>query len=334
MSRSSRSLMGAAFFFCWVASATPSWAQIETVVVTAEKLAEARNGIQTQVGASTYTITSDQIDAQPGGENASLNQVVLQAPGVAEDSFGQLHIRGEHNGLQYRVNGVIIPEGNTVFSQTLNPRLAQSVKLITGALPAEYGLRTGGIIDVQAKTGFENEGGDIGIYGGSHSEYEPSFDYGGSVGSLSYFVSGDYLTNTLGIESPDGSADPLHDRTKQWHGFAFAQDVLDSHSSVTAIFGTSNDMFQIPNQRGQTPGGLDGVDGLCHPPPSPNGLLEVGSQCAFPSELLNDNQREITHFSSISYLRSEGPFHFQVSLYGRYSRLFFTPNAAAVELLC
>jgi outer membrane receptor protein involved in Fe transport len=318
-------LLGAAF-------AGPALAQVETVTVTAERLVQARNGIQTQLGASTYTITSDQILAQPGGDNTGLNQVILQAPGVAEDSFGQLHIRGEHNGLQYRVNGVIIPEGNTVFSQTLNPRLAESVKLIDGALPAEYGLRTAGIIDVQTKTGFDN-GGQLGIYGGSHSEYEPSFDYGGSIGNLNYFVAGDYLTNTLGIESPDGSADPLHDRTKQWHGFAFVQDILDTHSSLTAILGTSNDMFQIPNQRGQTPGGLSGSDGLCHPPASPNGLLEVGSACSFPSAALNDNQREITHFATVSYLRSDGPFDFQISFFGRYSSLFFTPDAPVGDIL-
>ncbi len=49
---------------------------------------------------------------QPGGDNAQLNSVVLQMPGVAQDSFGQLHIRGEHNGLQYRLNGIILPEGD------------------------------------------------------------------------------------------------------------------------------------------------------------------------------------------------------------------------------
>src|ERR1035437_556852 len=90
-----------------VATAAPAFSQqIETVTVTAERLDAARNGIQTQTGASTYTITAKDIDNQPGGENAALNQVILQAPGVAQDSFGQLHIRGEHNGLQYRINGI------------------------------------------------------------------------------------------------------------------------------------------------------------------------------------------------------------------------------------
>jgi outer membrane receptor protein involved in Fe transport len=296
-------------------------ADVETITVTAERLNEARIGIQPQVGASTYTITDANIQAQPGGDNNLLNQVVLQAPGVAQDSFGQLHVRGEHNGLQYRLNGIIIPEGISVFGQTLDPRFVGSLQLITGALPAEYGLRTAGIIDVQTKSGVLQPGGDISMYGGSHSELNPSIDYGGSSGSLNYFVSGDYLTNTLGIESPDGSVDPLHDRTKQWHGFAFLQDILDDSSSVTAILGTSNDMFQIPNQRGLQPTGIDGVTGF-----GPGGELTVNGQFLFPSENLNENQREITHYGIISYLRTMGDVDVQVSAFGRYSSLFFTPD--------
>ena len=294
---------------------------IETVTVTAAKLDAARVGIQPQVGASTYTIGADAIDAQPGGDNNLLNQVVLQAPGVAQDSFGQLHVRGEHNGLQYRLNGIIIPEGISVFGQTLDPRLVGSLKLITGALPAEYGLRTAGIIDVTTKSGSLAPGGDISVYGGSHSEIQPSFDYGGSSGSLNYFVSADFNTNTLGIESPDGSINPLHDRTKQYHGFAYLRDIVDDSSAVTAIVGTSNDIFQIPNQRGLQPIGLDGIIGL-----GPMGQLTANGQFLFPSESLNEDQREITHYAIVNYLRTQGPVDVSASVFGRYSSLFFTPD--------
>ena len=81
---------------------------------------------------------------------------------------------------------------------------------------------TGGIIDMQTKSGLFAPGGHIGVYGGSHNTITPAFDYGGSSGSFNYFVSGDYTTNSLGIESPDGRSDPAHDRTKQYHVFGFA----------------------------------------------------------------------------------------------------------------
>jgi outer membrane receptor protein involved in Fe transport len=328
--------------FCGAASvallaAAPAFAQesTESVTVTAEKLAAARNGIQTQTGASTYTVTAKDIQAQPGGDNAQLNSVILQMPGVAQDSFGQLHVRGEHNGLQYRLNGIILPEGISVFGQTLDPRLAESVRLITGALPAEYGNRTAGIIDIQTKSGVFDNGGVVSMYGGSHSTLSPSIAYGGSSGHFNYFVSGDYTTNTLGIESPDGSADPKHDRTKQYHGFVFLQDILDQNSSVTAVLGTSNDMFQIPNQVGLQPGGVGGIvgQGPLDPGGSGNFLLNANGASAFPSENLDERQREITHYGLFSYLHSAGSLDYQISAIGRYSSLFFTPGTNVGDIL-
>jgi outer membrane receptor for ferrienterochelin and colicins len=288
---------------------------VETVVVTAKHLSDARAGIQTQIGASTYTITEQNIENTPGGDNTQLNQVILQMPSVAQDSYGQFHIRGEHNALQYRLDGITLPEGISVFGQTLDPRLAESVELITGALPAEYGLATGGIVDIKTKSGFFDSGGSVSVYGGSHNEIEPSFNYGGSSGSFNYFVSGDYLANSLGIESPNGASTPIHDRTDQYHGFVFLEDILDSNSSITAILGTSHDHFQIPNTPGLTPGlGLTDIN-------SP-----YGGGTEYPSALENETQREITQYAIVSYLRSQGNFDFQISGFARYSSLNFAPD--------
>jgi len=307
---------------------------VESVTVTAEKLSAARDAIQTQLGASTYTVTAADIQNQPGGNNLQLSSVILQAPGVAQDSFGQLHVRGEHNGLQYRLNGIILPEGISVFGQTLDPRLAENVKLIDGALPAEYGNQTGGIIDMQTKSGLFAPGGQIGIYGGSHNTLTPSFDYGGSSGSFNYFVSGDYTTGSLGIESPDGSINPAHDRTTQYHGFGFVQDILDQNSSLTAIAGTSDDIFQIPDQTGLQPTGIDGIVGLGPlSPASGDYVLKANGQTAFPSEQLDERQREITDYGILSYLRSDGNLDTQVSAFGRYSSLNFTPGANIGDIL-
>ena len=285
-----------------------STAGVETVTVTAKRLDAARNGIQTQTGASTYTITEQDIDAAPGGANNQLNSVILQAPSVAQDSFGQVHVRGEHNALQYRLNGVIIPEGISVFGQTLDPRLASSVKLIDGALPAEYGLITGAIVDMQTKSGAFEPGGEVSIYGGSHDTIEPMFDYGGNSGNFNYFVSGDLDSNDLGIESPDGRSNPIHDHTNQYHGFGYFEDILDSNMRLTAILGTSHDNFQIPDNPGQTPSYI------------------VNGQSLFDSADLNEDQRELTDYGIISLLRSQGNFDFQVSAFARYSSLNFSPD--------
>jgi outer membrane receptor for ferrienterochelin and colicins len=295
-------------------------ASLATIVVTAQHLNEERARIDTDTGASTYKFDSKAIESEPGGNNVQLNQVMLQLPDAAQDSFGQLHIRGDHNGLQFRLNGVILPDGISVFGQTLPPRLISSLKLITGSLPAEYGLRSAGIIDITTKSGALQPGGEISMYGGSHGTVEPSFNYGGSSGSNTYFVSGDFIRNDLGIESPDGRSNPIHDHTKQWHGFGYFEHIFGDNDRVSLIAGTSDDRFQIPNR-----GGVHAAD--IGPGLTVNGATD------FLSDNLDENQREITRFATLSWQHSQGPLSVQTSLIARYSSLNFTPDPNLGDLL-
>jgi outer membrane receptor for ferrienterochelin and colicins len=291
-------------------SADTAGGNLQEVVVTAQRLNEARSQIETETGASTYTIDSASIAAMPGGSNVQLNQVLLQAPDVAQDSFGQLHVRGDHNDLQYRLNGIILPEGISVFSQTLDPRLISSLSLITGALPAEYGLRTAGIIDLTTKSGLLEPGGSVSVYGGSHSTFEPSGWYGGSSGANSYFISADLLRNDLGIESPDASSEPLHDHSTQVHGFGYFERILDPDDRIALVVGVSSEQFQVPNQHGLEPGlGL-----------TVNGITD------FLSNDLNENQHELTQYAIVSWQHSHEDLNWQTSLSARYTSLNFEPD--------
>ena len=96
-------------------------------IVVLGKLDQARDSIAPSLGATQYDIGNADIDVQSQGENASFNQVILRAPSVAEDSYGQVHVRGEHANLQYRINDVLIPEGITGFGQELDTRFADKV---------------------------------------------------------------------------------------------------------------------------------------------------------------------------------------------------------------
>ena len=292
------------------AAETTDSANLPEIVVTSQHLDEGRSHIQTQTGASTYTVDAAAIAATPGGDNTLLNQVIMQAPEVAQDSFGQFHIRGEHNGLQYRLNGIILPEGISVFGQSLDPRLISSMSLVTGALPAEYGLRTAGIIDITTKNGLQAPGGTVSLYGGSHGTVEPSFNYAGGAGQFSYLVTGSFLRNDLGIESPDGRSNPIHDHTTQYHGFGYFEDILDEENRVALMLGSSVGKFQIPNQSGL----------------QPSLGLTVNGVSAYPSEALNENQREVTQFAALSWQHSAGALDVQTSFTARYSSLTFKPD--------
>ncbi|MBU6410521.1 MAG: hypothetical protein KGR98_09050, partial [Verrucomicrobia bacterium] len=107
------------------------------------QLNQARSAIVPDLGATAYTQTKEQIETESQGGNAPFNEVILRAPGVAQDSAanGDLHVRGEHANLQYRINDVLLPEGITGFGLELDPRFVDSMQLITGSLPAQYGFR-------------------------------------------------------------------------------------------------------------------------------------------------------------------------------------------------
>jgi len=282
------------------------------VIIRARRLDALRQTIQADVGASSYTVPRAAIVAMPGGDNVGLNKVVLQAPGVAQDSFGQLHVRGDHNGVQYRLNGIILPEGLSNFGQVLSPRFASSINLVTGALPAQYGLRTAGVINMMTESGI-NSGGTLSLYGGSHGTYQPSVTYGGTHGNDSFYGSLSYQQTQLGIESPYNAETPLHDRSSQVMGFGYYDHIIDDTSRLSFIAGVSDQSFQLP----VTPG-LNSVD-------DGEGYMVNGVD-SFASDSLKSRQKETTDYAIASYQKTAGDFTDQVSLFARASRLTYHPD--------
>src|SRR6202045_1538967 len=178
--------------------ATQSSGQTLDAITVGGQLNEARDQIVPYLGATKYSIGQQQIQTQSQGANAPFNQVILRAPGVAQDSYGQLHVRDEHANLQFRIDDVLIPEGITGFGQEIDTHLVKSVDLITGSLPAQFGFRTSGIIDIHTKAGVTLNGGDLSYYGGSNATIFPSFQVGCAQGHFNYYVFGSYNQNDLG----------------------------------------------------------------------------------------------------------------------------------------
>jgi len=280
------------------------------------KLDLARESIEPSLGATNYNIGADQIDDQSEGDNASFNQVILRTPGAAQDSFGQLHIRGEHANLQYRINDVVLPEGITGFGQELDTRFIDNVSLIDGSLPAQYGFHTAGIVDIHTQSGAFTNGGTISMYGGSHGEINPALSYGGSVkGGVNYFVTTSYLEDDLGIENPTNSSSAIHDQTQEGKMFTYVSKVIDDTSRISVMLSASHSDFQIPNSHG----GLPFVDSAGNPLPLP---YENSSE-------VNDRQIEQNFYGIVTYQKAEDKLNYQVSGFTRFSEVQYLPDDAS-----
>src|SRR5258708_4515284 len=291
-------------------AAPPPPTEAQVVAGENTKFDEARHTILAPIGAGSYEINHQAIEALPQGANTTLDKVLLQAPGVSQDSAasGELHVRNEHGNIQYRINGIMLPDGLSGFRQILDTGIVGSLALLTGALPAQYGLRTAGVVDIQTRTDAFNNSGSIGIYGGSHQTITPTFEYGGTVGQTQYFISGRYLTNTLGIENPTPEKEAIHDRTSQEKGFLYLSTVLDPTSRLTFMSGFSNAAYQIPNNPGQ-----------------PANFAAFGLT-DFNSATLNERQYELSQFNVLAYQKSVEDIDFQISYFNRYSQLHFRPD--------
>lgn len=283
-------------------------APVGEIVVTGRRLDAARDSIAPALGASDYSFNRAMLDKQPGGANISLAATLLQAPGVTQDSYGAIHVRNEHGNLQYRLNGIIVPESISGFGATFDQRIASSIDLITGTLPAQYGYRTSGVINVKTQSGAFDNGGEVGIYGGSRGTIQPSASIHGSDGHFNYFASGSYLQNDIGVENPTPSKSAIHDQTKQYRGFVYLSDILSESSRISAFGGTSIGRFQIPNVPGQ------------------DTAFTVNGVSDFDSAKLDLNQREVTHYGVLAYQYAGEKLNFQVAPFVRYSQTRFTPD--------
>ena len=294
---------------------TPVQPDANAVIATQNtQLDVARENLSPRVGTSTFDMNRAFIETLPQGTDGPIDKVLLQAPGISQDSAasGEIHVRNEHANVQYRINGIILPDGISGFGRVLDTSFVGSLALITGALPAQFGLRTAGVIDIQTKSGKSLEqGGSVGVYGGSFDTLTPSVEYGGRIGTTEYFFTGRGFTSNLGIENPTGSYSAIHDRTLQGNFFSYTSTVLDAQTRVSTIFGNSTSHFQIPNNPGQS---------FCC------GITSAYGVSDFSSSNLNENQNEQNTFGVVALQRSVNGFDVQLAAFSRYSSLHFIPD--------
>jgi hypothetical protein len=198
------------------------------------------------------------------------------------------------------------PRAFPALGPVIDTNFIGSISLLTGTLPAQYGLRTAGVLDITSRS-FAVPGGEVSLYGGSRQTFTPSFDYGGSVGNSEYFVTARGNWNALGLENPTSSLDAIHDQTQQGKFFGYSSTMLNESTRFSLISAASYSAFQIPNNPNQTP------------------LGDFGP-ANYSSSSLNENEYD-TYIVNIAALQKKGTDgDAQFAVYSRYAKINFVPD--------
>jgi outer membrane receptor protein involved in Fe transport len=288
------------------APATPAQAAVDQKM---KSLDAARENLLPKIGASTDTINREFIASTPQGDNTPLDKLILQLPGVSYDSAvsnPNFHVRNEYANVQFRINGVMLPEGVSSLGPFIDTNFIGSLSLLTGTLPAQYGLRTAGVLDITSRS-FAVPSGEVSVYGGSRQTFTPSFDYGGSIGNSEYFVTARGNWNALGLENPTPSLNATHDQTQQGKFFGYASTLLDDSTRFSVISAASYSAFQIPNNPGQTPLGDFGPTN-------------------YSSSTLNEREYDTYIANIVALQKHSAEGDAQLAVYSRYADIHFIPD--------
>jgi hypothetical protein len=282
-----------------------------------EQFNRVRENILPKTGTTSTEITNKQIDNAPQGGNQSVSDIlVTQFPAVSQDSTsaGDYHVRNEHANVQFRINGIVLPDGVSGFAQFLETSFIGKMALITGALPAQYGLHNTAILDITSKDFTTNpNSGSMGVYGGSQGTITPTFEYGGKAGKTEYFFAAREFQSFLGLENPTPNATVPHDFTTRGGFFGYTNTFLDEWTRVSTITGAQILKYQIPINPGQQAfPGLFPIFGA----PATGG----------DSSKVNEVQYEKNAYGVLAWQRSYGGVDAQLAFFSRYNSLNFVPD--------
>lgn len=189
--------------------------------------------------------------------------VTLASPGVAADSNGLFHGLGDHAENSFSLDGQpITDQQSKVFSNQIPLDAVQSMTVISGAPPAEYGDKTSLVIDVTTRSGLGamTPHGDVtasyGTFGSSN--LDANFSYGGK--NWGNFIAANGLNTGRFLDPPEFVV--IHAKGNEENLFDRFDYVLSSRDAIHLNFAYSRSWFQTPNSFDNLNVGVLGPDGL------------------------------------------------------------------------
>ncbi len=202
------------------------------------------------LGASATHVDFDDDDLEKRpltNPNRDLPAVVESVPGVVAEENGRMHLRGAESQPQYVLDGVPISENLTsTFATALDTENVRSSQVITGNLPAEFGERTAGVINLTTKSGLEMPwNGSFSLSGGSFDSGAMDVEFGGHVKNVGVFVTADTSRTGRFLDPPE--IENFHNHGGVAHLFTRFDWPPSSNDAFRLTLATNGSDFQAPN---------------------------------------------------------------------------------------
>jgi outer membrane receptor protein involved in Fe transport len=260
--------------------------------------------LETDRTASDTDISQTLLERPAGASSANaISNIVASTPGFVTDDNGRMHPRGSESQVQYVVDGVPVTDNlSSVFSTSLDARTLRTVEVLTGGIPAEFGDKLAGVINVNTRSGLETPTqGGLSFSGGSFSTGEIAADFSTHTKKFGFLTNLSATTSQRFLDPP--TLDNFHNFGRTGKGFFRLDYQFNSNDNIhgTFTFGGSN--FQVPNRL----------------------LQEIAGQDQ--RQRLRDNAQNIT-YQHIFSPETVGQFSF----FNRNSRARLTSNAMSTPI--
>ncbi len=195
---------------------------------------------------SLSTLGREQLKALPSGEDRPITEVITTQPGFVQDAFGNVYARGNHANLQYQIDGIPIPDSvGNLFAQALPVRLIDSLEILSGGMPAEFGNRLAAVVNISTRRGSTTPEGMLQLRYGTFQTVEASGYYGRTVGPLSFFAGGSYSQSQRMLDAP--AVTPiLHDDGRTGRAFLRLDFSPSTRDRIEVFANYAHNFFQIP----------------------------------------------------------------------------------------
>jgi outer membrane receptor for ferrienterochelin and colicin len=242
-----------------VADALPIRLELKLSAVLAERVNVTAETNQPVTATTRTTLAGDAVRRAPIRiSSRGLQDAIATTPGWATEDNGLLHARGVDDGFLYVVDGVPMYERmDSAHGIAPDPEMVESVNVLVGHVPPEFGFKSGGVIEVRTSSRNSDSWlGNLQATTGSDATHQGSSVFGGPLSTsaaLTLGFSGQRSERFLDPVHPDN----LHNHGNAANATAEFSWLASPSNTLSVVGGVGRSSFDVPHNEEQEEAGQD-----------------------------------------------------------------------------